>query len=394
MRSPYVFRPSGIGLIWLVVFASPVWADPPEEDVWAKRTLELASELVHDPMLASHRQDFVRDLSVNVLASEGCNEAAMSLRPSGDEQKSIRFHYDLAAGLAKQGDLKQAFRITDPLPRYGKLRALALVAIERAKQRDIAGVRATLAKCDLDSFDPENRHSVLESVTRNLSDVGELDEARKLAEGIQNDELRSSLLKRINEVGRVLTPSEPGYFDQQIKLAVERKLADDDLQFIRALKSAEVAGAEGRLDFARQQLRKASQLIQDAGPDKRLMSLLQIGEVAQKAGAKEIAQTSFRTAWTEYLQRDPKPSNFAGLFIFWESGDRWQSIGNALPPEEIEQFIQQARERNDDNLIAALIVSLAASSDPERAEAQYQTLDVPYQKWLTAMRMLDSQSAK
>lgn len=77
--------------------------------------------------------------------------------------------------------------------------------------------------------------------------------------------------------------------------------------------------------------------------------------------------------------------------LFLEPSERWKSVGRVVSLVEIEEFLSKARERKDNGLVAALIVSLAASEEPQRVEEQYELLDSPEQKWLTAYWMLTTE---
>lgn len=378
-------------LLFGILLVAPANADATTNHVWVQRTFDLTNALLNGERLPEHSKDYVRDVSAHVLAAKGCVEETLSLLPAGEPQKAISFRYFAASGFAQCGDLEAAFRVADPLPRYGKLRAFTLVAVERIKRRDMTGLQVALAKCDLDSFDPENRDSTLKSIVSNLSDVGELDEAHKLVERISDPDLRTKLEERINKVGRLLVPSDPGYLDQQIRLAIDQQMSEEDLQYTRALRSAEVAAAEGRTDFAKVQLQKVIGLVKENDSSSSVLKLLQIGDVAEKAGVRQLAQTAFEDALKEYLKREHDLSILGASPFFLEPSERWKSVGRVVSLVEIEEFLSKARERKDNGLVAALIVSLAASEEPQRVEEQYELLDSPEQKWLTAYWMLKTE---
>ncbi|PQO33113.1 hypothetical protein [Blastopirellula marina] len=372
-------------ILVIALLPIPSSAEPPANDLWANRNLELAVKLLQDDQVPDYVKDHVRNFSAHELASYGFKQKSLSLIPTEMTPKAAATRTAIASGLAFCGDPEGAFEVAEPLTGNARQRALELIAVERAQVGDVASTRQALAKIEADAIDPAVRDNVREKVAERLSDFGELDEARRLADLIGDQTRRSQLKKRIEDVGRLLSPEEPGYFDQRMQSFLKRDLSDESMRYLRAFTQAEVAGSEGNVDFAREQLQKALSLDHD-----RLKGLLRIGAIAEKAGIQDLAQTCFRRILTIYLVEKQDIPRMDSLSLFWITERQWKSVGRTLPAEEIQKAIQQAHEmKNMEELVAILFVSLSNAADEETVEKEYQTLDTTYQRWLTSLRMLN-----
>lgn len=377
----------GSAVLMMIWGALPHFAEEHNAQVWATRVQETAVEVLGDETVPQHTKSYVRDMSAHILAARGFDEEAVSFAEM--QTQPIFTRYVIAGAQAARGDLDTALKTLEPLKPLAKQSCLPTIACRLAERGDVDGVHRVLALTGYPEFRPDGIDLALKTIGSKLSDRGLLEEARAIQKRIKDKKYRAKLKERIENIGRLLEPNEPGYVEQQIKIATDFHTMGKQLDLIRALRSAEAAAAQGRRNFAQEQLEKALHLVKDDDPDERSNQYFFIAEIAAKADLMEIAADTFRAAIADHMNQE-KPSILSpDLSLSAKEPEMWKRMGDSLSTEEIEAFIQQASAKEKmHGLVAVLCAALLAKDEREKLEDRYADVNDAHQRWKIALEVL------